>query len=260
MKGKNSFLAMVVFLSILSLSGFASASTYYVYEQWGGAWHDANKDWNGDLNLCWAAAASNILDWAGWGTATYTNETSIFQYFKDHWTNVGSFPEYGWHWWVDGTLPPEASGWSQVSTSGGEFWSGVDFSGVYHEDWAGNLLAAVDSLFDSGYGVTLAIYSPKTGGGYYGHALTIWGYDYSNGQYTGVYVTDSDDNVTALQHYTVSWNSSAGWYYLTDYYSGQWFIGGVEGLAQNPVPLPPTLLLFGSGLLGLVGWRRFRKE
>jgi len=28
----------------------------------------------------------------------------------------------------------------------------------------------------------------------------------------------------------------------------------------NPVPLPPRLLLFGSGLLGLAGWRRFRKS
>jgi hypothetical protein len=27
-----------------------------------------------------------------------------------------------------------------------------------------------------------------------------------------------------------------------------------------PVPLPPTVLLLGSGLLGLVGWRRFRKN
>jgi hypothetical protein len=27
-----------------------------------------------------------------------------------------------------------------------------------------------------------------------------------------------------------------------------------------PVPLPPTMLLLGSGLLGLVGWRRFRKS
>ena len=27
----------------------------------------------------------------------------------------------------------------------------------------------------------------------------------------------------------------------------------------TPVPLPPALLLFGSGLLGLGGWRRFRK-
>jgi hypothetical protein len=27
----------------------------------------------------------------------------------------------------------------------------------------------------------------------------------------------------------------------------------------NPIPLPPTVLLLGSGLLGLGGWRRFRK-
>jgi hypothetical protein len=29
---------------------------------------------------------------------------------------------------------------------------------------------------------------------------------------------------------------------------------------ENPVPLPPTVLLLGSGLLGLAGWRRFRKS
>lgn len=28
---------------------------------------------------------------------------------------------------------------------------------------------------------------------------------------------------------------------------------------NNVVPLPPTVLLFGSSLLGLAGWRRFRK-
>jgi hypothetical protein len=28
----------------------------------------------------------------------------------------------------------------------------------------------------------------------------------------------------------------------------------------TPVPLPPAMLLLGSGLLGLVGWRRLRKE
>jgi hypothetical protein len=26
------------------------------------------------------------------------------------------------------------------------------------------------------------------------------------------------------------------------------------------VPLPPTVLLLGSGLIGLAGWRRFRKS
>ena len=32
------------------------------------------------------------------------------------------------------------------------------------------------------------------------------------------------------------------------------------GEAPAPVPLPPTVFLLGSGLLGLAGWRRFRKS
>jgi hypothetical protein len=31
-------------------------------------------------------------------------------------------------------------------------------------------------------------------------------------------------------------------------------------LAPDPVPLPPACVLFGTGLLGLVGLRRFRKS
>jgi hypothetical protein len=41
----------------------------------------------------------------------------------------------------------------------------------------------------------------------------------------------------------------------------------VDGFSQyvppdppGVVPLPPTVLLLGSGLLGLVGWRRFKKS
>jgi hypothetical protein len=32
------------------------------------------------------------------------------------------------------------------------------------------------------------------------------------------------------------------------------------GFFLEPVPIPPTVLLLGSGLLGLAGWRRFRKS
>jgi uncharacterized membrane protein len=34
---------------------------------------------------------------------------------------------------------------------------------------------------------------------------------------------------------------------------------GYHGFLATPVPLPPTVLLLGSALLGLAGWRRMRK-
>lgn len=37
-----------------------------------------------------------------------------------------------------------------------------------------------------------------------------------------------------------------------------WGLDNVQ-VEANPVPLPSTLLLLGSGLLGLAGWRRFKK-
>jgi len=68
-------------------------------------------------------------------------------------------------------------------------------------------------------------------------------------------------------------NYSTGWFYfpttglsgnaltLTLYPDqGTWIMLGEVSFDGTPVPLPPGLLLVGSGLVGLVGWRRFRKS
>jgi len=46
---------------------------------------------------------------------------------------------------------------------------------------------------------------------------------------------------------------------INDQYSWKADTDKVSG-GDFPVPLPPTALLVGSGLLGLAGWRRFRKS
>src|SRR4030042_689174 len=99
MRKKIAPIFLALFILLVVLNGAAWGYSYYGYSQWGGTWHDANKnidDLAHDSPMCWAAAASDILAWGNWGTAAHGTETQIFQNFKDHWTNAGSLMNYGW--------------------------------------------------------------------------------------------------------------------------------------------------------------------
>ncbi|HBO45269.1 MAG TPA: hypothetical protein DD670_15340, partial [Planctomycetaceae bacterium] len=226
----------------------ATGTSYLVFEEWGGTWWDAEKtpaNTEDDL-MCWAAAASNILAWTGWGYADgMATADQIFAYFQNHWTDEGGLMQYGWDWWFDGTNPSQGwSGWSQVDVSGGDFHMSQDFYDYYRfQDNDSLAMSSISSFLRDGYGVTLGIYGPG------GHAITCWGFNYNPAnpsEYLGVWITDSDDSkgsnspADRLRYYEVNYTN--GQWFLEDYYSSNsWYIGAVQALATNPnTPAAPS--------------------
>lgn len=260
MREKGLFCAAIVAIFVLSLPA-AAAVDYMLYDNYGGTWCDAEKasgNTQDDL-MCWAASASNVLEWTGWGNVGgMSNTDEMFSYFQDHWTDKGGMMEYGWDWWFDGTNNSEGwSGWSQVDVEGGGFYPTENFGDYFHSS-SNNAIAltTIADYLSSGYGTTIAVYGPG------GHAITVWGYRYglNSSDYLGIWVSDSDDDKggdgvrpNSLRYYDVS--MSGGKWYLEDFYgSDSWYIGVVQGLAE--VPEPATILLFGLSGLALLRKRK----
>lgn len=68
----------------------AGCDTYFMFSSFGATWHDADKDWQGDSNMCWAAVAANILTWGGWQVLQFHNGELIFENFATHRANEGA--------------------------------------------------------------------------------------------------------------------------------------------------------------------------
>ncbi|MBN1910188.1 MAG: proprotein convertase P-domain-containing protein, partial [Pirellulales bacterium] len=224
-----------------------TGTSYLLWENWGGMWQDAEKtpsDTEDDLH-CWAAAASNVLAWTGWGLVDgMTNCDEMFQYFQDHWTDEGGMMEYGWDWWFDGTNNSQGwSGWAQEDVEGGNFYPGENAYNYIHSQSSDSLaMSAINEYLHAGYGTTIGIFGPG------GHAITVWGYNYdpSNpSDYLGIWVTDSDDYKymenapDRLRYYEVEYIGSQ--WFLQDYYgSDEWYIGVVQALEQKEPGDPPA--------------------
>ena len=203
-----------------------------------GSWPDA-----GD-NSCWLASAANILSAAGYGGANSIYGTLVgnFGYAQ------GGFQGTAINWYL--TNHPMTGNPYTVLTE-------YDRGALWDPYWNPGFIAS--ELRECEF-VGIAIYadiSMTTGGA---HALTVWGDD-DNSPPTWIWVTDSDRDRGVLDIDSYDWTrhqnarGTGKDLYSLDYWgtADTGYLGYVATL--SPVPEASTLLLFGSGLAGILGLR-----
>lgn len=146
---------------------------------------DADKIEAGDLNMCWAAAAANLLTWAGWAA----DEDDVFDIFRAHFEDQPGYV------------------YNALSYYFANYETGVKTEMVsVRETRPHMLLDFIVSAVHEGKGVTMKITYPDKE---IGHFLTIYGYRYLADEDNFIlYFTDSDDGLHQIQQFKVEWNDA----------------------------------------------------
>ncbi|MBQ7523046.1 MAG: hypothetical protein IJT07_00785 [Oscillospiraceae bacterium] len=158
-----------------------------------------------DAELCWAASASNILHYTGWGKkAGFTNEDYLLEEFIARFDDMPGRADMALKWFFNG--------WNRMQTTDG--WGHEDegtygtFTGflpdyafeaqaeeIKLENRRDNMALVAEKL-QSGYGAALYTgFHTDRGERTGGHGLTLWGYiREKDGAFTHLIYADSDDN------------------------------------------------------------------
>jgi hypothetical protein len=146
---------------------------------------DADKIGAGDLDMCWAAVAANLLTWAGWSA----DEDDVFDIFRAHFEDQ---PGYVY----------DALGYYFTN-----YVTGIKAEMVtVREARLHMLLDFIVSAVHKGKGVAMKIAYPDKK---IGHFLTIFGYRYLADEDNFIlYFADSDDGLHQIQQLKVEWNDA----------------------------------------------------
>ncbi|MDR2014889.1 MAG: PEP-CTERM sorting domain-containing protein [Azoarcus sp.] len=228
--------------------------------------YDAEKTGVGDTNLCWAAAAANMLAYTGWGNVNgFKTEDDIFSYYRNSFTDMGGDPDFALEWFAKGSYTPIGwNEWAQPTTAdAGNFWpnANISFGYIEYSDWSSKDLLL--PYLQDGYAValTIGLYDEdgeRTGG----HAVTVWGATYDNnyGKLMSLLVSDSDnhygggvDAPDTLNEFFLGFTPDGNYYTLDSngFRVGRWEGFAYLAMAVTAVPEPPAFLLFGLGIISM---------
>ena len=245
----------------------AAAGQFYV-----GTFHDVNKGGNDDSLLCWAASTANILAYTNWGFSAaapggagnaplFSTDYDLFNYYIDNFPDEGGYALSGISWFVNGvyydayTANPDRDGGllypglSGYDLENQRLWEVIGAPGE-------TMMEKMTGLMERGYGVSVGIgfytsSAPVNKSG--GHAITAWGYTYNPdldpsdpAYYTGLIVTDSDDNCTRTMTCSMEWHEEYHLYRLSGYGAGTAWL-------EYFVTLKPTRPLTGVTVTGYNG-------
>lgn len=203
-----------------------------VFDLFDGTWSDAEKDSTSteDDDLCWAATASNMLEWTAWGFVNNMFKADQFlDYFEEHWKDVGQFTQNALTWWFDGA----GTYGGDVDVAGGGFHPTYNPATYVHvEPNDANVMSFISQYTALGSGMGVWVHDG------FSHEVTVWGYNYDPAYtpadpeyYLGLWITDSDDNKghpnanTApndLHYYTVEWDDTNSRWMFDGYDAAAW--------------------------------------
>jgi hypothetical protein len=171
--------------------------------------------------LCWAAAASNLLEWGNhkWSfcntsglplagvdpeLALAAQNNEWFSYFKSHWTNGGFDTDLALKWIFEGV---DTTPWyrdlfgigAQLKSPGGASFSEGTYGLIYIDEPGSSTATQIKNLLNSDP-VILTLFCDSCNNKC--HVITCYGieYEYNNGliEYTGIWYTDSDPVATPI--------------------------------------------------------------